>query len=226
MFRKIIISIIQIFFKLACRVTFEGLENLPKDGPLIITVNHLGTIDAPLILSHPTFSKHPNLIVPVAKAHRKNPMYRFLIKQADFIWLDRVNPDITSLKEIFRRLENTPSLMVIAPEGTRNPAGALIEAKPGAVFIAAKAGAKIVPAAITNTQDKLIIQSFKKFKRHPIGIKIGPPYAIPDIPRKNKDEFMKEYTDEIMCQIAALLPEEYRGFYKSHPRLNEIIASQ
>lgn len=226
MLRKILISIVQIFFKLTCRVTFEGLENLPKDAAIVITVNHLGTIDAPLVLSNPTFSKHPNLIVPVAKAHRKYAIYRFLVKQANFIWLDRVNPDITGLKEILRRLKNTPSVMIIAPEGTRSPTGALIEGKPGAVFIAAKAGAKVIPAAIINSQDKLVIQSFKKFKRHPIDIKIGQPYAIPEIPRKNKDEFMKEYTDEIMCQIAALLPEKYRGFYKNHPRLKEILASQ
>jgi 1-acyl-sn-glycerol-3-phosphate acyltransferase len=34
---------------------------------------------------------------------------------------------------------------------------------------------------------------------------------------------MKQYTDEIMCHIAALLPESYRGFYAEHPKLKELL---
>jgi 1-acyl-sn-glycerol-3-phosphate acyltransferase len=35
---------------------------------------------------------------------------------------------------------------------------------------------------------------------------------------------LKQYTDEIMCRIAALLPERYRGVYAEHPRLKELLA--
>jgi 1-acyl-sn-glycerol-3-phosphate acyltransferase len=41
---------------------------------------------------------------------------------------------------------------------------------------------------------------------------------------KNRDEALQEQTDEIMCQIAALLPESYRGVYGDHPRLKELVA--
>jgi 1-acyl-sn-glycerol-3-phosphate acyltransferase len=34
---------------------------------------------------------------------------------------------------------------------------------------------------------------------------------------------MRQVTDEIMCQIAALLPESYRGVYADHPRLKELL---
>jgi 1-acyl-sn-glycerol-3-phosphate acyltransferase len=33
---------------------------------------------------------------------------------------------------------------------------------------------------------------------------------------------MREATDEIMCRIAVMLPESYRGFYRDHPRLLEL----
>jgi hypothetical protein len=36
---------------------------------------------------------------------------------------------------------------------------------------------------------------------------------------------MRLATDEIMCQIAARLPEKYRGVYADHPRLKEILNS-
>ena len=40
-----------------------------------------------------------------------------------------------------------------------------------------------------------------------------------------REQAMREATDEIMCQIGALLPEKYRGVYAEHPRLKE-LASQ
>jgi 1-acyl-sn-glycerol-3-phosphate acyltransferase len=35
---------------------------------------------------------------------------------------------------------------------------------------------------------------------------------------------MREATDEIMCRIAVMLPEKYRGVYADHPRLKELLA--
>ncbi|HXQ37172.1 MAG TPA: hypothetical protein VN843_24395, partial [Anaerolineales bacterium] len=44
-----------------------------------------------------------------------------------------------------------------------------------------------------------------------------------EIPKgKGREEAMREATDEIMCQIGALLPEKYRGVYADHPRLKEL----
>ena len=34
---------------------------------------------------------------------------------------------------------------------------------------------------------------------------------------------MRQATDEIMCQIAARLPEKYHGAYADHPRLKELL---
>jgi len=70
-----------------------------------------------------------------------------------------------------------------------------------------------------------IVDRFKKFKRLQVSIDVGKPFKIPNLPAGNRDEFLKQYTDEIMCQIAALLPPSYRGIYQDHPRLTEILAS-
>jgi hypothetical protein len=34
---------------------------------------------------------------------------------------------------------------------------------------------------------------------------------------------MQQYTEEVMCRIAALLPEQRRGIYAQHPRLKELL---
>jgi 1-acyl-sn-glycerol-3-phosphate acyltransferase len=41
--------------------------------------------------------------------------------------------------------------------------------------------------------------------------------------RKNRDAYLAAQTDEIMCRIAALLPEQYHGVYANHPRLKELL---
>jgi hypothetical protein len=50
-------------------------------------------------------------------------------------------------------------------------------------------------------------------------------FSLPPLPAmsQGRDEALKTDTDEIMCQIAAQLPPENRGFYAHHPRLKELL---
>jgi 1-acyl-sn-glycerol-3-phosphate acyltransferase len=116
------------------------------------------------------------------------------------------------------------NILVIAPEGTRSRAGALIEAKPGVSYLAAKLNRPIVPVAITGTEDEVVLANLKKLRRGHITVTAGPAFTLPPLPRENRDEALKRYTDEIMCRIAALLPEKYRGVYADHPRLQELLS--
>ena len=61
------------------------------------------------------------------------------------------------------------------------------------------------------------------FRRSKIIVRAGEPFYI-EIPKgKGREQLMREATDEIMCRIAALLPESYRGVYANHPRLKELL---
>jgi hypothetical protein len=46
------------------------------------------------------------------------------------------------------------------------------------------------------------------------------------LPRERRDEYLREATDEIMCQIGALLPSRYWGHYQDFPRLRELAQQQ
>jgi 1-acyl-sn-glycerol-3-phosphate acyltransferase len=63
------------------------------------------------------------------------------------------------------------------------------------------------------------------FRRTKITVRGAYPFHIQIPNGKGREEAMRLATDEIMCQIAALLPENYRGFYANHPRLKEILNS-
>ena len=80
--------------------------------------------------------------------------------------------------------------------------------------------------AITGTWDKEVYGRLKRFKRLDITIRVGETFTLPPLPRQNKDEFLQQSTDEIMCRIAAMLPPEYRGVYAEHPRLLELLLDE
>jgi len=113
-------------------------------------------------------------------------------------------------------------MLVIAPEGTRSKTEALQEAKPGVAFLASKSGYPVLPVALTGTEDRGILENLKRFRRSKIVVRGGDLFTI-NIPMgRRREQAMREATDEIMCQIGALLPENYRGVYADYPRLKEL----
>jgi 1-acyl-sn-glycerol-3-phosphate acyltransferase len=116
-------------------------------------------------------------------------------------------------------------VLVITPEGTRSKVGHLIEGKPGVSYLAVKMGYPLVPVGIAGTWDEIFFDQLKHFHRPHINIHIGPMFNLPPLPPESqgRDEALKADTDEIMCRIAAQLPEENRGFYADHPRLHELL---
>jgi 1-acyl-sn-glycerol-3-phosphate acyltransferase len=116
--------------------------------------------------------------------------------------------------------------LVIAPEGTRSRTGALIEGKPGVTYLAARSGFPVFPVAITGTEDKVVLGNLKRFRKSDITLTAGDPFVIPPLTPKDRDAALQKYTDEIMCRMAALLPERYRGVYADHSRLRELLHEQ
>ena len=138
------------------------------------------------------------------------------------IWLDRFNADIGAIRQVLARMK-AGGILVIAPEGTRSKTETMAEGKPGVAYLAMKAGVPIVPVGLVGTEDRAVVEQLKQLKRSEIKIIVGRPFNLPVIQRANREEVLKQYTDEIMCRIGALLPEKYRGVYANHPRLKELI---
>jgi 1-acyl-sn-glycerol-3-phosphate acyltransferase len=114
-------------------------------------------------------------------------------------------------------------ILVMAPEGTRSKTEAMAEGKPGVAYLAMKAGVPIVPIGLVGTEDRVILEHLKQFKKSKIRIIVGAPFILQPIKGRISDETLKQYTDEIMCRIGVLLPEKYRGVYADHPRLKELL---
>ena len=220
--KYIIRGLIRFLFNLIARVEVRGYENLPKDSSFVIATNHLGFVDVPIAFYA---LNRWDMFVLIAEKWGKIDLVRWVGKYFNFIFIDRFNPDIKALRKVISLMESN-NILVIAPEGTRSRTGALIEAKPGVSYLATKLNRPIVPVAITGTEDKSLFGNLKRLRRSHITLTAGQVFSLPPLPRENRDEVLKRYTDEIMCHIAALLPEKYRGVYADHPRLKELLESK
>jgi 1-acyl-sn-glycerol-3-phosphate acyltransferase len=217
--RNVIRWLVRLLFNIIARVEANGYEHLPKEGSFVIATNHLGIVDAPIAFYA---LDRWDMFVMIAEKWEKVALFRWLGKYFNFIFIDRYNPDIKNLRRVISLMEKN-NILVIAPEGTRSRVGSLIEAKPGVSYLATKLNRPIVPVAITGTEDKALFGNLKKLRRAQITLTAGPAFTLPPLPRENRDEVLKQYTDEIMCHIAAILPEKYRGVYAEHPRLKELL---
>jgi 1-acyl-sn-glycerol-3-phosphate acyltransferase len=217
--KKLIRWIAKAFLRLVARVEVIDVENLPDRGGFIVVANHLGRMDIPLVYY---FLDRDDVILLVAEKYRKYGIVRWLVQQMDALWLDRFSADFHALRRTLDRLQAGGAL-VIAPEGTRSTTGALLVGKPGASYLAAKSGMPVVPVGAIGTEDGLVKRQLKHFKRLHIKVKVGEPFYIPAVKGKDREAALEQATDEIMCRIAALLPESYRGVYTDHPRLKELL---
>lgn len=212
--------IIRLILNIIARFEIVGAENLPTAGGFVIAGNHIGRLDAALpyyILDR------PDIVMVVAEKYEKYAIFRWLARITNGIFIDRYNADIKAIRETLRRLQQG-QILTITPEGTRSKSGNLLQAKPGGIYLAWKSGVPILPVAVTGTEDAVVKDRLKHLKRLSIKLVAGPAFTLPPLEGKDRDALLQQYTDEVMCRIAALLPPERRGFYAEHPYLQELLA--
>ena len=216
---KIFRFFVRLILGLIARVEIVGFENMPAGG-FVIAANHIGRLDAALAYY---VLDRPDIIMVVAEKYEKYAVFRWLVKLVNGMFVDRYNADIHAIRETLRRLQQG-QVFTITPEGTRSRSGNLIEAKPGGIYLAWKAGVPVLPVALTGTEDVVVVERLKHFKRLDIKIVAGPPFTLPqEVKGQDRDAAMRQYTNEVMCRIATLLPEQRRGVYGHHPRLKELL---
>lgn len=222
MTRNFIIFLVQSFFKLFADIQIKGEIKKFEGSPAIIVANHIGSLDGAIVLAINSFIRHPNLIVVVAEKYQKYLIIRWAVKHMGFMFIDRFNPNIRTLRVVIKRLKKN-GLLILAPEGTRSPTGSLIEGKQGAAYLAAKSGATLTAITTVGSSNKDVWSQWKKLHRPKVTLRVGAPFTLREMPKKGRKEFLAESTNEIMCQIAALLPITLRGLYTDNPRLKEIL---
>jgi len=189
------------------RAEISGLENFPKHGPALIVINHLGDADAVLLAAAVPYS-----IDALAKIELiDDPRASWMLRGYGVIWVHRGRPDRRALRAALEGLAEN-RMIALAPEGRQTVIGGLEEGNEGAAFLAMKSGAKIIPVAMTGTENENIYGNLKKWKRAAVTLKVGKPFFLQE--QADRQEMLRAGTRQIMESLANLLPESYRGNYK------------
>jgi 1-acyl-sn-glycerol-3-phosphate acyltransferase len=135
---------------LGTRVTYKGLEKIPKNRPLIIVANHQSTLDIPAVIVG--FRKnHPKFISKI-ELGKGIPSISYNLRYGGSVLIDRKNPR-QSVKDILmlgKHIEANNYAACIFPEGTRSKDGTLKPFMPAGIasLIKTAPSALIVPFAI------------------------------------------------------------------------------
>ena len=192
--------------RLLCRIDGESLNSIPQQGPLILVCNHINAIELPIVFPR----LHPRPVTGFAKSETwENPILGPLFDIWDVIPIQRGQVDITALRQGLKVLDDG-KILAITPEGTRSGDGRLQQGHPGVVMLALHSGAPILPLVYYGSET--FYRNVRRLRKTDFRIRVGKPFQI-ETPRKVTTELRRKITDEIMYQMALLLPPQNRGYY-------------
>ena len=197
-FRKFLVHVLTLIFRLFMDLKVEGLENFPKEGAVIVAANHVSNFDV-----FPMQISLPRPIFYMAKSNLfKNPIVAVLMRNVGAFPVERGIKDLWALDHAEKVLDHALVLGMF-PEGTRSRGKGLGLAKTGAARLAIKKQVPIIPMAIIGSD-----RFFSKFpKRNRVKVKLCKP--IPP----EKGENVLALTDRVMYSLAENLPPAMRGVY-------------
>jgi len=192
------------------RVVVQGLENLPRSGPAIVAPNHLNIADPPILGAFLPRKIH----FMVKQEAWDNAFMGLLSRWFDAFPVRRGEADLTAYRYALKVLSEG-NVLGIFPEGHRSRDGRLHPGQPGAIILAQRSGAPIIPVGIAGVSEVLSVPGI--LQRRAIRIQVGEPYYPP---RGGRDQIVA-LTADLMTRIAALLPPE-RGLAESSPPVDRL----
>jgi len=200
--------------RILCNVDDNQLVNVPEHGPLIIASNHINFMEVPLLYTH----LQPRAVTGFAKAETwNNPAMGYLFDLWGAIPLRRGEADTRAFRLALKALQSG-KILAVAPEGTRSRHGQLQRGLPGIVWLAFHSNAPILPVVYYGGER--LQYNLKGLKRTDFHIRVGKAFKLNFPECKMLREARIDMVDEIMYQIASLLPQEYRGYYSDFSRFS------
>ena len=187
-------------FLAGTKLTIIGLENIPKDEPVLFVGNHQSIFDIVV-----TYGHLPNKTGFVAKSGMlKVPIMSTYMKRLRCLFLERDNlrDGLRVITEAIGYINQGISV-VIYPEGHRNKTGdclKMAEFKNGSFKVAQRTGCAIIPMAVVNTSN-IFEAHLPWLKSTKVVLEFGKPVKYGDLPeeaRKNIGEYFRGVVLEML----------------------------
>ena len=209
---SLLLQIAALFFKaltgLMFRVDAAAFAKIPNRGPLIIVTNHVHIPEIPTLYVRLL----PRKVYGMAQAERvldKN-IAGAILRWIDTIPVWRGEADLTALRAGIRILSEG-NIILLDPEGTRSHDGRLQKGQPGAILMALHSGAPMLPVVHFGSENYR--ENLKHLRRTDIHYVVGKPFRVDAGGQRVTSAVRQQMIDEVMFQMAGLLPVQYRGVY-------------
>jgi 1-acyl-sn-glycerol-3-phosphate acyltransferase len=189
------------------RLHDADLARVPARGPLILVPNHINFLEVPVLYT----GLYPRPVTALAKAETwDNPALGFLFNVGGAIPLRRGEADVGALRRALALLE-AGHILGLAPEGHRSNSGKLQRGHSGVAFVALRSGAPLLPVACYGGEK--FRSNIFRLRRTDFHVVVGEPFYVDARGAAVMGATRQRIADEIMYQLAALLPPFYRGYY-------------
>ncbi len=214
-------AVLRGLIRVVYRISVADLYRLPMEGPAILLSNHTSNVEGPLYYVFMA----PRKATALGKVELwNNILTRFLMNTWDVIPVRRGRLDRPALERA-RSALSKGEFLGIAPEGTRSESGTLQRGQPGAALLASDACAPVYPVVTWGLREPH--KALARFHRPRAYLRMGKPFRV-RLPQTNgppKSSDIRAATEEMMVQLAVLLPPELRGTYAgSQPGWNYLEA--
>lgn len=214
--QRFLIWLLRLLMKLLLRCEISNPERMPASGPVIVIINHIAWLE-PII----TLGGFSRIVVPMAKQEIFDYFLAGSIMRIyQAIPIRRGEADLHAVKLALQVLKNGGAVLM-APEGTRSRTCQLQTGKAGAVTLALRANAAILPVGVTGTHQ--VETYWKRLKRAPVRLSVGLPFWLrPTSPQLHPQrQELEAMTGEMMYRLARQLPPECRGVYANLDQATE-----
>lgn len=207
--------VVRAFTSSLLRVDADQLKKVPSEGPLIIITNHINFLEAPTIYTRLV----PRPVTAFAKIETWDSKFLgWLFDVWGIIPIRRGEADKKAVKQGLQALKDG-YILTISPEGTRSSNGILQRGIPGIVMMALLSGAPLIPVAHYGHEGYQ--NNLRRLRRSDFHAVVGQLFRLDKNGEKVTSEVRQVMVDEMMYQLSALLPENYRGVYADFSKATE-----
>lgn len=201
--RRFMVAVVRSLFKPVMKMEVVGLENFPRQGPVILAANHVTNFDV-----FPMQFALPRPIFFMGKAELfRNPLLDVFLRNLSGFPVNRGERDQWAMRHAAKILKLGQTLGMF-PEGKRSKGKGLAVAKTGVARLAIEMECPIVLVAVTGSD--------KFFKRFPHRARVRIEFLPPLLPKPGENPLA--LTDRLMFTLAQSLPEDMRGVYAEMPQ--------
>ncbi len=207
-----VIGAIKVFWKyLGLKFDFKGVENIPREGGAVLSINHIGYLD---------FALAGTAALPAGRYVRfmakkeifDNKLAGPLMRGMHHICVDRSSGSGSFVAAL--RALRSGEIIGIFPEGTISVSFEIKELKTGAVRLAMAAGVPVIPTIVWGSQriwTKKVKRDLRR-KKVPITVAFGAPlYFDKQSDVEAGEKLLRETMISMLHEVQEKYPDSHQG---------------